>query len=57
MFLHALQLAISIDLESVFYLCSIVFLPIRAVNNSIMNAKISVMPRLPTMQLILLRLR
>ena len=44
MVLLALQLAISINLESVFYLCSIVFLPIRAVNNFVMNAKISVVP-------------
>ena len=50
MFLHALQLAISINLESVFYLWYIVYLSVTAVNNSIMNAEISAMPCLPSMQ-------
>jgi len=48
--LHALQLSIPINLESVFYISSIVFLPIRAVNNSVMNVKICAMPWLPNMQ-------
>jgi len=44
-----MQLAMSIILELVFYLCSIVFLPIPVVNNSVMNAKIGMMPWLPNM--------
>ena len=42
-FLYALQLAILIDLVSVLYVWYIVFLPMMAVNNSVMNAKISAM--------------
>jgi len=49
-FLHAGQLAISINLESVFYLWYIVFVHIRAVSNSIMNGKIHAMPSFPNMQ-------
>jgi len=50
-FLHALQLAILIDLESVFYLWKSGFLPIRTVNeNSVMNGILRVMLRLPNMQ-------
>ena len=47
---HALQLAISINLELVFCLWWIWFLPIWAVNNSILNMKISSMGWLPNMQ-------
>jgi len=43
-FLHALQLSISINLESVFDVRYIVFLSILAVNNSVMNPEISAMP-------------
>jgi hypothetical protein len=43
MFLYALQFAIYINLESVFYHWYIGFLPIIAVNNSVMNVKISTM--------------
>jgi len=50
MFLHAMQLAISINLGSVFYLWYIVFLSITAVNNYIMKAEISEMHWLPNMQ-------
>jgi len=50
MFLHALQLAISINLESVFYLWYIVFLPITAVNDSVMKARIRAMHWLRNMQ-------
>jgi len=44
MFLLALQLAISIDLESVFYLGYIVVLSIKAVKNPVRNAAITAMP-------------
>jgi len=50
MFLHALQLAISINLESVFYLWYIVLLTIRAGNNSVTIMKTCAMPWLPNMQ-------
>jgi len=51
MFLHpSLQLAISINLESVFYLSNIVFLPVWVVNNPVINAKICGMPSLPNIQ-------
>jgi len=49
MIFHTVQRPISIDLESVYYLRSIVSLHIRAVDHSIMNRKISAMPRLPNM--------
>jgi hypothetical protein len=41
--LHAWQLAISINLESVIYLLYILWLPIRVVNNSFDDAKINTM--------------
>ena len=50
MFFHALQLAILIILKLVFYLWYSALLPIRAVNNSVMNAKIRAMPSLSNMQ-------
>ena len=57
MFLHALQLVISINFELVFYLWYLEFLPITAVNNSVMNKEICALPWLPNMQhLILFRL-
>jgi hypothetical protein len=49
-FLDALQLAISINSESVLHLSCVEFLPIRAVDNSNMNVKFQAMPRLPDMQ-------
>jgi len=50
MFLDALQIAISINLESIFYICYIAFLHIVRVNNSVMNAKLSVRSWLANMQ-------
>jgi len=58
MYSHPLQLAILMNLELVFYLSYIVFLPITAVKNSVKNPEISAMPRLPHMhQVNLLTLR
>jgi hypothetical protein len=52
------QFAISIDLVSVFHLQYMVFLPTKAVNNTVMHAKIRKMPRLPTIHVLkLLTLR
>jgi hypothetical protein len=42
--LHTVQLAISINLESVFFLLSIVLLAIKVVNNSVMSSLIYVKP-------------
>ena len=50
MFWDVLQFAISINLESAFFLWYILFLPIQAGNNSVMCSKIHVMPWLPNMQ-------
>jgi len=50
MILHALQLAISINLELVIYLWYIVYLPIRVGNNSVINSKIRAMPWLRNIQ-------
>jgi len=49
-FWHDLQLPISINLKSVLYLWYILCMPVMAVNNDIMTAKISTMPWLPKMQ-------
>lgn len=54
MFLYALKLAIWINLELVFYISYIVFLPIMVFNNSVMNEKISVMPSFPNIQQLML---
>jgi len=51
MFLHALHLAISINLELVFYPSYIVYFPLRMFNDSVMNAKIRTIPWLPNMEL------
>jgi len=42
-FLYALQLAIKINLESIFYVWYVVFFPMMAVNYSVMDATISAM--------------
>jgi len=49
-FLHALQFAISINVESVFYFWYIVLSLIRGDKNYLMSAKICAMPWLPNMQ-------
>ena len=43
-FMHVLQFAISIILEFVFFLLYFVFLPIKAVNSSVMYSNFHVMP-------------
>jgi len=47
LFLHGLQFAISIILESLFFLLYVLFLPIEAVNSSGMSSYIRAMPWLP----------
>jgi len=42
--LHAVQLAILINLKSVFFLLYIVFLAIKVVNNSVMSSFVRVKP-------------
>ena len=46
------QFAISINLVSVFHLQYMEFLPRKAVNNTVMHAKISTMPSLRNMQVL-----
>ena len=48
--LHALKFTISINLESVFYQCYTVFLPLREVNNSVMSVQIRTMPWFPNVE-------
>ena len=47
--LHVLQFAISINIQSVFYLWYVVFWCTKADNNTVMRTKIRVMPRVPNM--------
>jgi len=50
LFLHVLQCAMSINLESVFCMCYNVCLPIDAVKNWVMCANNCMMPSIPNMK-------
>jgi len=49
-FLHVLQFAIMIILESMYLLSYVVFLPIKVVNSSVMRLNNHAMPSLPNLQ-------